>query len=93
MARRDGCFFIQARYDEQADGWTTVAVGAGRGVTLEYAADVYRSHRTPRRGVPRQIRVISERTLRAESGEDSVDRAYRDVGSEAERVGRRLVRA
>jgi hypothetical protein len=81
------CFFVQARYE---DRWTTVALGASRGIAIEYAADVYRVTSTPRRGVPAQVRVISERTLRAESGDASVVRAYRDVSDEAIRIGRKL---
>jgi hypothetical protein len=84
VANRRVCFFVQARYD---DRWTTVALGASRGVAIEYAAEVYRTTPTQRHGIPAQVRVISERTLRAESGDASVERAYRDVRDEAARIG------
>jgi hypothetical protein len=81
------CFFVQARYDgaRPEDRWTTVAAGARRGEAIEYAAEVYRALRRPGGEAPRQVRVISEASLRSQEGDGEVDRAFEDVSRAAER--------
>ena len=81
------CFFVQARYEDprHGDDWVTVAVGSHRGLAIEYAADVYRALRRPGGEPPRQVRVVSESSLRSQEGGAAVDRAYEDVSRAAER--------
>jgi hypothetical protein len=81
------CFFVQARYDDvqPAAGWVTVAAASRRGVAIEYAAEVYRGLRTVDGGVPQQVRVVSEASLRSQAGAGEVERAYGDVCRAAER--------
>ena len=80
------CFFVQARYDDvHAGAWTTVAAASRRGVAIEYAAEVYRGLRTAEGGVPQQVRVVSEASLRSQEGVGEVERAYADVCRAAER--------
>jgi hypothetical protein len=85
----DACFFVQLKYRAERrgerPGWVTMAAGTSRGQAIEYAAEVYRNVRSPSGEFPQQVRVVSESGLRAESGPEGVERAYRDLSGAMER--------
>src|SRR5436190_19416874 len=82
-------FFVQARFDRDGPpAWRTLAAATRRGVAIHYAAGVYRRPRPPD-GEPVQVRVVSERTLRVQSGEASVREAFADVRRRADRAAAR----
>ena len=73
-------YYVQLLYPERVEGadesgWISVAIDADQAAAFHRAARVYADLIHPEGGSPAGVRVVSERAIRAHSGESGVAQA------------------